>query len=94
MAAAILFRIGNMVAQLALPWFVISRSGSAGLAGVVAASGIVATVVGSLIGGGIVDSAGPRRVALGAGLIGGLAAAMIPLLERVDALPVFALTGE
>lgn len=91
LAAAFLFRIGNMVAHLALPWFVITRTGSAGLAGVVAASGIVATVAGSLIGGGIVDSAGPRRVALGAGLIGGLAAAMIPLLERVDALSVFAL---
>jgi macrolide resistance protein len=91
LAAAFLFRIGNMVAHLALPWFVIMRTGSAGLAGVVAASGIVATVAGSLLGGGIVDSAGPRRVALGAGLVGGLAAAMIPLLERVDALPVLAL---
>lgn len=88
LAAALAFRIGNAVAQVALPWLVLSRTGSARWAGVTAASGVIATIVGAVFGGSVVDRWSPRAVAAFAGVFGGLAIALIPLLDAADALPL------
>ena len=45
-AATFLFRIGNAVAALALPWFVLSHTKSAAWAGATAASSVIATIIG------------------------------------------------
>lgn len=50
LAAVFLFRIGNAVATLALPWFVLSHTGSASWAGITAASSVVATILGAWVG--------------------------------------------
>lgn len=51
-AATFLFRIGNAVAALALPWFVLSHTKSAAWAGATAASSVIATIIGAWVGGG------------------------------------------
>ncbi len=59
-AATFLFRIGNAVAALALPWFVLSHTKSAAWAGATAASSVIATIIGAWVGGGLVDRFGAR----------------------------------
>lgn len=86
LAAAFLFRVGNGMAALALPWFVLSQTKSAAWAGATAASGVVATILGAWVGGGLVDRFGRARVALISGVVGGLATAGIPLLGALGAL--------
>ncbi len=48
-AATFLFRIGNAVAALALPWFVLSHTKSAAWAGATAASSVIATTGAGLV---------------------------------------------
>ena len=74
LAAVFLFRIGNAVATLALPWFVLSHTGSASWAGITAASSVVATILGAWVGGGLVDRFGRAPLALISGVLGGAAA--------------------
>jgi macrolide resistance protein len=90
-AAAFLFRIGNAVARLALPWFVLSHTGSAAWAGTTAASGVVATILGAWVGGGLVDRFGRAPLALISGVVGGVATAGIPLLHALGELSHVAL---
>ena len=85
-AATFLFRIGNAVAALALPWFVLSHTKSAAWAGATAASSVIATIIGAWVGGGLVDRFGRAPVALISGVVGGVAMASIPLLDAVGAL--------
>jgi macrolide resistance protein len=86
LAAIFLFRIGNAVATLALPWFVLSQTKSAAWAGATAASSVIATIAGAWVGGGLVDRFGRAPVALISGVVGGVATASIPLLDAVGAL--------
>ncbi len=82
-AATFLFRIGNAVAALALPWFVLSHTKSAAWAAATAASSVIATIIGAWVGGGLVDRFGRAPVALISGVVGGVAMASIPLLDAV-----------
>ncbi|MDK8106605.1 MFS transporter, partial [Klebsiella pneumoniae] len=77
-AATVLFRIGNAVAALALPWFVLSHTKSAAWAGATAASSVIATIIGAWVGGGLADRFGRAPVALISGVVGGVAMASIP----------------
>ena len=91
LAAVFLFRIGNAVATLALPWFVLSHTGSASWAGITAASSVVATILGAWVGGGLVDRFGRAPLALISGVLGGAAMAGIPVLYALGALSNVAL---
>lgn len=93
LAAAFLFRIGNAVARLALPWFVLSHTGSAAWAGITAASSVVATILGAWVGGGLVDRFGRAPLALISGVLGGAATAGIPLLYALSELSHVALVA-
>ena len=86
-AATFLFRIGNAVAALALPWFVLSHTKSAAWAGATAASSVIATIIGAWVGGGLVDRFGRAPVALISGVVGGVAMASIPLLDAAFDAP-------
>jgi macrolide resistance protein len=72
--------LGNAVAGVALPWFVLDLTGSATWTGVAAAAAMVPFVLGAFFGGPIVDRFGSRRVALAADLLGAASVAFIPLL--------------
>lgn len=74
--------VGNQLALLALPWFVLQTTGSparVGLAGATEAAGII---VSAFFGGALVDRAGFRRSSIVADLASGGAIALIPLLDR------------
>lgn len=71
---------GNVLANLAIPWFVLETTGSAARTGVVAAAGLVPTVVAALLGGGLVDRLSRKRLSVIADLLSGLSVAVIPLL--------------
>lgn len=72
--------IGNVVASVAIPWFVLQTTGSAVKMGLVAGSMVLAFVVGGFFGGPLVDRAGPKTTSVVADVASGATVAMIPML--------------
>jgi len=66
---------------VAVPWIVLSSTGSATAAGLVAAAGIGPLVLSALFGGALVDRWGHRRLSVAADALNAGAVAAIPLLE-------------
>lgn len=80
--------IGLRVAGIAIPWFVLTSSGSAAQTGLVVAAELAPYVLTKAIGGPLVDRLGQRRVSIVADLISAALFALIPLLHHLDALPL------
>ncbi|MEH6421796.1 MFS transporter [Pseudomonas sp. CGJS7] len=78
--------LGNAVAMVAMPWFVLELTGSPAQAGLVAAAGIVPLIAGVLFGGALIERFGPRRVAVCGDLLSAVTVAAVPLLHALDAL--------
>lgn len=72
---------GNMLAMLAVPWFVLETTGSAGKTGLTAAVEAVAAVIAGILGGALVDRLGHKRTSIIADLASGFTVALIPLLH-------------
>ena len=72
---------GNVLALVAIPWFVLEQSGSAALTGIVAFFTTLATVLASFFGGTFVDRLGFRRMSVIADVASGVSIALIPLLH-------------
>jgi macrolide resistance protein len=72
--------LGNAVAGVALPWFVLTLTDSAAWTGAAAAAGLFPLIVGSFFGGPVVDRFGSRLVAVAADLLSAASIASIPLL--------------
>jgi macrolide resistance protein len=72
--------LGNAVASVALPWFVLSLTDSAAWTGAAAAVGLGPLIVGSFVGGMVVDRFGSRRVAVMADLLSAVSVAAIAVL--------------
>jgi macrolide resistance protein len=83
--------LGNAVAAVALPWFVLTLTDSAAWTGAAAAAGMAPLVVGAFLGGPIVDRFGSRRVAVVSDLVGAASVAAIPLLFLFGQLGIGAL---
>jgi MFS family permease len=66
---------------VAIPWFVLERTGSAALTGVVAALTFAPTVLATFFGGAIVDRLGFRRTSVLADVASGVTVAAIPLVH-------------
>ena len=77
---------GNVLANLAIPWFVLETTGSAARTGIVAAAGLVPTVVAALLGGGLVDRLSRKWLSVAADILSGLSVAMVPLLYQTVGL--------
>lgn len=77
---------GNVIAGIAVPWFVLQTTGSAARAGLTAAMSFLPTVIASLLGGVLVDRAGFRRASITADIASGVTVAMIPLLYATTGL--------
>lgn len=77
---------GNVIAGIAVPWFVLQTTGSAARAGLTAAMSYFPTVVASLFGGVLVDRAGFKRASVVADIASGVTVAMIPLLSATTGL--------
>ena len=78
--------IGTRVSMIAIPWFVLSTTGSATQTGLVAAAEIAPLVLFKALGGPLLDRVGPRRVTLVCDLGSALVVGSIPLLHQLGAL--------
>jgi MFS family permease len=90
-AANAVSSLGNVVAVVALPWFVLETTGSPARAGLVAFATTVPLAVGSLLGGSLVDRIGVRRASVVADVGAAVAIGAIPALHLVGELSFAAL---
>jgi MFS family permease len=78
--------VGTRISMIAIPWFVLSTTGSATQTGLVAAAEITPLVVFKALGGPLLDRVGPRRVTLACDLLSFVVVAAIPLLHGLGML--------
>ncbi len=85
--------VGTRVSMIALPWFVLTTTGSATETGLVAFAEMTPMVVLKVLGGPVIDRIGPRRVSIGCDVASMLAVGAIPALYAVGqlTLPLFLL---
>ncbi len=86
MSANAVSMVGNQLTLLALPWFVLQTTGSAGRVGLAAAVEVVGVILSSFFSGALVDRIGFRRSSVLADCASGITIALIPLLDRVAGL--------
>jgi predicted MFS family arabinose efflux permease len=82
---------GNVILTVAVPWLVLTATGSAAVAGLTVFAGAASAAAGGLAAGRVVDLIGPVRASAGSDLLSGLAVAPIPLLVALDALEMWQL---
>ena len=92
-SATFLSGVGNGIAAVALPWLVLDRTGSAGMAGVVAAATAASLVLIALVSGTVVDLVGRRLTAIGSDVLSAISVLMIPLIDALGGLTVGALVA-
>ncbi|MEU8697756.1 MFS transporter [Streptomyces sp. NPDC048680] len=83
----------NRVLSIALPWFVLTTTGSVGKTGLVAFCQIVPYVVSQALAGPIIDRIGPKRISVAGDLLSTAAMATAPLLYLTGSLPFGLLLG-
>jgi len=84
---------GTRVSMIALPWFVLTTTGSATQTGLVALAEMTPLVLLKVLGGPLIDRLGPRRVSIGCDAASVLAVGAIPVLYAAGwlTLPLFLL---
>ncbi len=82
---------GNAVAQLAIPWFVLTTTGSAALTALAVFLNFLPLVIGGFFGGVIVDRLGFRTTSVVADLASAAAVAAIPLLHSTVGIELWQL---
>ena len=80
---------GNVILTIAVPWLVLTTTGSAALTGIAIFAGAGAAAVGGLAAGRIVDAVGPVRASSAADVLSGLAVLPLPVLLRLDAVEIW-----
>lgn len=85
--------LGTRVSMIAIPWLVLTTTGSATRTGLVAFAEITPMVLLKAFGGPLVDRVGPRRMAITADSLSFVAVGMIPLLHHTQALSFPILLG-
>lgn len=83
--------IGSALSVLALPWFVLEISDSAGQAGLTGAAATLPFVIAGVFGGTLVDRVGYRVASVAADLASGVTTALIPLLYLTVGLDLWQL---
>lgn len=84
---------GTRLSQLAIPWFVVSTTGSATQTGLVAFALMGPYVVVKGLGGPVIDRVGPRRVIVAAELAAAVTVVTIPVLHLLGLLDFVVLLG-
>lgn len=72
--------VGNVLAMIAIPWFVLQTTGSAAKTGITGFFTILPVVLAGILGGAIVDRLGYRRTSIVADIASCVPVALIPLL--------------
>jgi MFS family permease len=78
--------VGTRVSMIAIPWFVLTTTGSATQTGLVALAEMLPMVVLKVLGGPVIDRLGARRVAISCDTASLFVVGAIPLLHRADLL--------
>jgi MFS family permease len=78
--------VGNRMALLAIPWFVLATTGSAAKTGITAFFTLVPIIVATLFGGVFVDRFGFKASSIVSDVASGLAVVAIPILYSLDLL--------
>ena len=84
---------GRRISGIAVPWFVLTTTGSAVQTGVVVAAQMGPYVISQALSGPFIDRVGPRRVVMIADLVVAIGVALIPLLYGLDLLSFPLLLG-
>lgn len=79
-------QLGNTFSLMAIPWFVLSTTGSASQTGITVATGIVPFVLVGILGGTVVDRIGYKNASIISDILSGLSVALIPLLHSTIGL--------
>lgn len=87
-ASGSLALLGNAIASVALPWFVLSLTQSPMWTGVAAAAGLVPLILGAFLGGSLIDRHGARAIAIIASLVSAAAVAAVPALHHTGLLSI------
>lgn len=77
---------GNVLAAVAIPWFVLVETGSALQTGVAALFASAPLALGAFFGGTVTDRIGPRRASVLGDLLSAVSVAGIPLLHGMGVL--------
>jgi predicted MFS family arabinose efflux permease len=80
---------GNVIATVAVPWLVLTTTGSAALTGIVVFAGAGAAALGGLAAGRVVDAIGPTRTSALADALSAMAVAPLPILLATNALELW-----
>ncbi len=80
LTASAISMVGNMLAFVAIPWFVLQTTGSAVQTGVTAFFMALASVIAAFLGGAVVDRLGFKRTSISADVASGITIGLIPLL--------------
>jgi MFS family permease len=89
--AEVVSTTGTRMSMVAIPWFVLTGTGSAALTGVVGFAELAPYVLVLALGGPVIDRWGARRVAIVSGLLAAVVLGLITVLDRLDALPLLLL---
>jgi predicted MFS family arabinose efflux permease len=82
---------GNVVTMVAIPWFVLTTTGSASRMGVVVFFTSLPAVISTFFGGTLVDRLGFKPSSVVADLASGVSVALVPLLYATVGLPFWQL---
>ncbi|WP_246149264.1 MFS transporter [Nonomuraea turkmeniaca] len=93
LAAMAVAMTGTRVSAIALPWFVLTTTGSAVWTGVVAFAEMTPYVLVKLLAGPLVDRVGPRRISWAADVVSAAAAGAVVLLHSLGLLSMAVLAG-
>ncbi|MGB3305559.1 MAG: MFS transporter [Thermomicrobiales bacterium] len=73
--------IGNTLTLVALPWFVLETTGSAGKTGLTGMAFALPAFLSGIFGGVLIDRLGGRRMSVIADIVSGVSVALIPILH-------------
>jgi MFS family permease len=83
----------NRLLAIAVPWFVLTTTGSVAKTGLIAFCQITPFVLVQILAGPLIDRVGPRRISIVGDVVCLAAAVTVPLLYGAHALPLWALMG-
>ena len=78
--------LGNSMAMLAIPWFVLDITGSASRTGFAGVATALPMALSGIVGGPLIDRFGGRRMSIISDVVSALAIAAIPILYHLDRL--------
>lgn len=81
LAGNLISLIGNTLTLVALPWFVLQETGSAGKTGLTGMAFALPAFLAGIFGGVLVDRLGGRRMSVIADVVSGVSVALIPVLH-------------